>query len=54
VYPFKGEDAIEKAAQGIFLYEKKQCNASFLLKLQKEKCHPRNVLLIIRKKDCER
>jgi hypothetical protein len=53
VYPFYGGDAIEKDAKGLFLYEEKQCNASFLLQLQKEKCHPRNVSLIISKKDCE-
>jgi hypothetical protein len=54
VYPFQGGYAIEKAAQGLFLYEEKHCNASFLLQLQKEKCHPRNVSLIISKKDRER
>jgi hypothetical protein len=53
VYPFQGGDAIVKATQGLFLYEEKQCNASFLLQLQKEKCYPRNVSLITSKKDRE-
>jgi len=51
VYPFLGGDAIEKAAQGLFLYEEKNYNASFLLQLQKEKCHPRYHSMKISKKD---
>jgi hypothetical protein len=53
VYPFLDGEAIEKAAQWLLLYEERQCTASFLLQLQQQKCHPRNVLLIISKKDHE-
>ncbi len=40
MYHFQDGDAIDKAAQGLLLYEEKHCNASFPLQLQKKKCHP--------------
>ncbi len=50
---FSWWEAIEKAAQGLFLYEEQQCNASFLLQLQEQKCHRRSVQVVISKTDWE-